>query len=169
MSDEKEAKATEKEVIAEINAELQKAHDARVARLQGWTPLKDPGELLAGMWDVGKLFEASVSELRSVFPTPWMWGPNVRVMQNEGHDLALQFGVMSPEGRHWSLVAEWRTRGACDEKARVVWYVTGTGCDYNSLGEWLAGVLGRRVSIVGADRDEQDSFGVTTVFSPPKD
>lgn len=166
--DDQDTKADEISLTLDINNELEKARQAREARLKGWKPHKDPGQLRAGQWEMGVLARLSYGELHKVFGDAWVWGPNVRPMKGGDGMMATQFGVTSPDGDHLSLVAEWPRTKELDKEAQVDWTVTGFGTGYDSLGEWLAGVVGRIVCFTGTDKDDQETYRVTSVYSPPE-
>ena len=159
----------EKEAIAELNLELDKARKAREERLQGWTALKDPGQLMAGSWEVGIIDSLTYNELHRVFGDAWVWGPNVRTMKAERSSMATQFGLVEPSGRQWSICAEWPRGREAAKDAPVNWYLSGTTSEFEAVGKWLANVAGRRVSITGTDADDIATFGVTYAFQPAKD
>lgn len=130
--------------------------------------MKDPGELMAGMWEVGIVDSLTYNELHKAFGDAWVWGPNVRVMREGKTHMATQFGVASAAGRQWSLVAEWPRTREVPKDQPVNWYLTGTGTDFDSLGRWLASLAGRTISITASDPDEKETHGVTFAFHPPK-
>ena len=167
----------DKKVVEDLNTELklvfENAQKSLYDRLNGWTVMKDPGELTVPIsWDIG-VFHATYDELKKAFGTAaWQWFHNARPMKGGPQNSSAQWGIMSPEGQQWSVIMEFpcaqRSQIPCktlEGKGPVLWTLMGTEADFTSFGNWLARVTGRNVSISGADPDDKERFEVMQVFT----
>lgn len=169
MADETQPENDGKSWQEDIANEVNKARAAKELRMEGFRVLKDPGELSAGNWHVGRMSYVTYGELHKEFGDSWVWGPNVWAMKNGKTFMATQWAILDPLGREWSLIAEWKRSEEVPKDKNADWDIYSTSCDYRGLGEWLSRLLGRPIPITCMDPDQKGSgdephYGIVQVY-----
>jgi hypothetical protein len=165
----KEQQSKLKLAIQELKTEAEKAKELKLKKLQGWTALHAPGELMPGLWRTGVVICPSLGQFRSFLPQPWVFGPRARPMLDPKANISTHFGVVSPEGAHFSFVCEWPSFVDIKEDELQTWAIYSHSSDFEMLGQWLANAFNKSVRIVGDDPDVKNRYLKSYEFSSQLD
>lgn len=157
--DDEERKQKLTAVFKELHDESEKARELKAKKFDGWTLIEAPGELSPCIWKVADIIGPSLKDLSDLMGAPWVYGPRAKPMLLSTSMVATQFGIMSPEGTHFSFYKEWARLDALDEsKSPETWMLYSRSSDFELVGQWLANAFGVHITIIGDDPDVKNRY-----------